>query len=368
LLTAISFSRSLRFLAAALLLTAACAALGAGEGRRKIIIDQDSLGPAGSNLKSVLMLLAAPDVDVLGITVMSGDGWRDENVASVLRVLEIAGRTEIPVYPGAVFPLVNSEARTRKWESLYGALVYKGAWSENIPGKHPKTPFEVPLLPQGMPAITPATKNAVQFMTEAVRRYPGEVTIWAGGPMTNIALAARLDPQFAALAKELVFMGGSFLPRPADNEFADEYRMTPRQEFNFRFDAEAAALVLHEPWKKITQVPVDPSTSTLWTRADMQDVAAGGSAIGRYLLKFDQSFPMWDEIAAAVWLEPALVRQRSELLVDVDTSFTAGYGNTLSWKPGKGPALGERPVTVIESVDVARLKALVKSLLHGTAP
>jgi purine nucleosidase len=69
--------------------------------RRKVIIDQDTFGPGGSNLQAILMALQSPDVEVLGITVESGDGWRDENVAHLLRMLELIGRTDIKVYPGA---------------------------------------------------------------------------------------------------------------------------------------------------------------------------------------------------------------------------------------------------------------------------
>ena len=81
--------------------------------KRKVIIDQDAFGPATSNLQAILMLLQASDVEVLGITITSGDGWRDEEVSHTLRMLEIAKRTEVGVYPGAVYPLVNTQQRTR---------------------------------------------------------------------------------------------------------------------------------------------------------------------------------------------------------------------------------------------------------------
>src|SRR5205823_3545008 len=72
--------------------------------RRMVIIDQDAFGPAGSNLQAILLLLQASDVEVLGITVVSGDGWRDEEVDHTLRLLEIAERPDVPVVPGAVLP------------------------------------------------------------------------------------------------------------------------------------------------------------------------------------------------------------------------------------------------------------------------
>src|SRR5580704_11237207 len=111
-------------------------ALGAdATPKRKVIIDQDAFGPATSNLQAILMLLQASDVEVLGITIPSGDGWRDEEVSHTLRLLEVAGRTEVPVHPGAVFPLVNTQQRTKVWEQLYGKLFYKGAWTENWPAE-----------------------------------------------------------------------------------------------------------------------------------------------------------------------------------------------------------------------------------------
>src|ERR1700692_4745392 len=146
-----------RFCFGALLLAVLVAAhVQAAEHRRRVIIDQDAYGPAGSNLQAILMLLQAPDVEVLGITIVSGDGWRDEEVDHTLRLLEIAGRTDEPVIPGAVLPLVNSAARTKAWESLYGKLFYKGAWTEHWPDQAvarrpplPPAPYLVPPSPAG---------------------------------------------------------------------------------------------------------------------------------------------------------------------------------------------------------------------------
>jgi inosine-uridine nucleoside N-ribohydrolase len=181
-------------------------------------------------------------------------------------------------------------------------------------------------------------------------------------------MAARLDPQFASLAKELVFMGGSFNPTPADNPFAAEYVNATRREFNMRFDPEAASIVLHEPWKKITEVPIDPTTKTFFKPEFIRDVAKGQAPFAAYLGKFGQSFPMWDELAVAVWLDPSIVTRAKTLLVDVDTSFTAGYGNTLSWAPGEGPALDERPVNVVFEVDVPRFERMALALLKAPTP
>jgi inosine-uridine nucleoside N-ribohydrolase len=352
-------------------------AAGAAEvaERRRVIIDQDAYGPAGSNMQAILMLLQAKDVEVLGITIPSGDGWRDEEVSQTLRLLEIAQRTEVPVVPGAVYPLVNTPARTKVWEALYGRLFYKGAWMEEWPdeGAVRRSPFHadpywIPPSPAGAPRIKPSLESAALFLSRKVHEFPGQVSIIAAGPLTDLALASRLDPQFASLARELVFMGGSFNPTAADNAFAAEYVNAPRREFNMRFDPEAASIVLHEPWKKITEVPIDPTTRTFFKPEYIQAVAHGAAPFDAYLGQFGQSFPMWDELAVAVWLDPTLVRRQATLLVDVDTSFTAGYGDTLSWSAGEGPGLGERPVDVVFDVDAPRFEHYALALLMAARP
>ena len=351
-----------------------CRAAEAG-ARRKVIIDQDAYGPAGSNMQAILLLLQSKDVEVLGITIPSGDGWRDEEVSHTLRLLEIAQRTEVPVLPGAVFPLVNTQERTKRWEALYGPLFYKGAWTETWPdeGAVRRTPYHadpylVPVSPAGQPKIQAAHESASSFLSRKVHEFPGQVSIICAGPLTNIAIASRLDPQFSSLVKELVFMGGSFNPMPADNPFAAEYVNATRREFNMRFDPEAASMVLHEPWKKITEVPIDPTTKTFFKKEFISNVATGKAPFDDYLGKFGQSYPMWDEMAVAVWLDPSIVTRAKTLLVDVDTSFTAGNGNTLSWAPGEGPGLGERPVNVVFEVDVPRLEQMTLALLKAPTP
>jgi inosine-uridine nucleoside N-ribohydrolase len=346
----------------------------ASEHRRLVIIDQDAFGPGGSNMQAILMLLQASDVQVLGITIVSGDGWRDEEVDHTLRLLEIAGRPDVPVVPGAVFPLLNSAARTKAWEAIYGKLYYKGAWTEEWPDQgvarrasHPTDPYLVPPSPAGTAHLQASRQVAANFLVSEVRRHPGEVSIIAAGPLTNLALAARLDPQWSSLARELVFMGGSFNPKSADNAFAAEYANSPRREFNMRFDPEAASLVLHEPWRKITEIPIDPTTKTLFSARLRALVAKGKAPFAGYVERFGDAYPMWDELAVAVWLDPSIATRRETLAVDVDTSFTAGYGNTLSWSEAEAPGLGERPVDVVMDIDAKKFEALAVDLMTRPA-
>lgn len=331
---------------------------------RKVIIDQDALGPGGSNEQAILLVLKAPDVDVLGITIESGDGWQAENVAHTLRMLELIGRTDVPVIAGAVYPLVNSEEETERWEALYGKLAYKGAWTREWPEsstvkRDPYHPADVvPAIPEGLPKTKPLAVSAADFLLQQTARYPGEVSILAMGPMTNIALAVKIDPGFAARAKDLTFMGGSLSPQAsAVDEFSLQFIHNPRVEFNFRWDPEAAKIMLHAGWRKIVEVPLDATTDTKLTPELLAEASRPKTAIAAYLGAYGlPNYPMWDEVASAVWIDPTIVRHEDEISVDVDIGHGADYGSTLSWPSGGGPGLGEPIVTVVRRVDVSRLE------------
>ncbi len=349
------------------------ATAGFAAAKRKVIIDQDAFGPGGPNLQPILMVLQAPDVEVLGITIESGDGWQAENLAHTLRMLELIGRTDVPVVPGATYPLVNSEEATIRWEGLYGKLPYKGAWMKEWPDYNTvnRTRYHaadvVPPLEEGAPTTKPRNETAAAFLIRQVREFPGEVTVLAMGPFTNLALAARLDDGFAAQAKELVIMGGSFNPHTTTtlDEFAMQFIHSPRVEFNSRWDPEASHLMLHAGWRKITVVPTDATVPTKVTPELVKAATASGTPLAQYVAKYAQpGFPMWDEVAAAIFLDPSLATFSRELAMDIDTAQTANYGATLSWPKGGGPRLGEPDVTAVLAVDVPRLEKLFVELLN----
>jgi purine nucleosidase len=318
----------------------------AAQARRKVVVDQDARGPATTDQQSILVFLQSPEVETLGITVVSGDQWRDEEVAHTLRMLEIIGRTDIPVVPGAVFPLINSREMVARWEKLYGKVIYQGAWNWG----HVHDPYVVPPLPEGNPTTKPASEDAAHFLIRMVHQYPHQISIYAGGPLTNLALATRIDSQFPTLAQELVVMGGSANPGRRDPEFS----AAPRREFNFWFDPEAAHIVLCAPWHKITVTTVDISITTRFTKEMIAQIAKANTPVAQYIEKYADEEYMWDELAAAAWLDPAIITKEETIYMDVDISHGASYGNTLTWAPGNQPGLGEQLVHM--SVDLNRDK------------
>ncbi len=356
--------RCWRRIFSSLLLLVAVAAPAWGQPKRKIIIDQDCSGPGGSNLQTLLVLIQSPQTQVLGITVVTGDQWRDEEVAHTLRLLEIAGRTDIPVVPGAVYPLVHRKAEAAQWQERFGKVSYEGAWD----ARWWHEPFVVPTLPEGAPGSKPSSEDAAHFLVRMVRQYPHQVTLYEGGPMTDLALAITLDPEFPKLAEELVFMGGSLNPQTSDPEFADN----PRHEFNFWFDPEAAHIVLTAPWKKITCTPVDISIKTRFSPAMVKEIAASGTPLARYVAKYYQpglGFDyMWDELAAAAWLDPSLITRQETRFMDVDLDRGAGYGNTLIWTDRDKPALPVQPVRVQLDLNTEKFYRLFVNLLSAPTP
>src|SRR6266481_6021942 len=298
-----------------------------GQERRKVIIDQDEAGPAGTDLGSTLLLIQSPQAEVLGVTVVTGDQWLKSEVAHTLRMLELIGRTDIPVVPGAEYPLVRTKEATELWEKQYGSVTWVGAWTPRF--YHP--PDQLGEMPEGKPTTKPSDEDAAHFLIRMVHKYPNQVTIYEGGPMTNLALAISIDPEFVALAKELVFMGGSFNPRTDDPEFVN----TPTHEFNLWFDPEAAHIVLRAPWKKIVCTPVDISVKTRLTSDLINRIKAVDAPAARYIGKYARLRGnynyLWDELAAAAWLDPSLITKKETLFMDLDLDRGAGYGNTLSW-------------------------------------
>ncbi|GGD70793.1 nucleoside hydrolase [Croceicoccus mobilis] len=362
-----SWRRLLAVLALAFMATGAQA-----QERPKIIIDDEGFALMH------LMLIESDKVDVVGLTSVSGNVWANRATAMQLKGLEITQDEEIPVAEGATFPLVNTEAMTDRWEALYGKLTWKGAWMkewveptvQSTPAYYgPHDPVE---LPGGNAKLKKSDEIAANFLIRMVRENPHQITIVACGPLTNLALAQRLDPEFASLVKELVYMGGSLNPRQVlDNvsadEFAREFVNSPRREFNARFDPEAASIVSRAPWPKLVMIPSDPSTGAQLTPeliARMAKVAT--PEVAEFISGMETGFPMWDEIAAAYVLDPSLETEGDDLYVDYNTQFGPGYGDTLSWREHYQPGLGEQKAHVVRAIDAQKLEAMmVEAMAEG---
>lgn len=345
--------RRSRLIAVALAIATGAAA----QPRIKVIVDQDARGPCTTDIQSILVFVQSEKADVLGITMVSGDLWMEQEARHTLRALEIAGRTDIPVYRGAVFPLVQTEDEAKRWESLYGEQPYQGAWDLE-PG-----PYEVVPLREGEPTAKPAEGHAANFIVEMVNRYPGEVILWGGGPLTNVALAIALDPELPKKAKELVVMGGGI-----DHRY--------RREFNWWFDPEAARIVLRAPWRRLTVTPVDISVKTRHSDEIVSRIARADTPLARYIERFhavatpDPEGPdwvpaifMWDELSAASVLDPFLITASREMAIDVDIDHDLHYGHTLAWELDEGAPPGVGKAVVQLDVDLDRFYDLYVELM-----
>lgn len=333
-------------------------------GKRKIILDQDAAGPAGTDQQSILLFIQSPQIEVLGITVVTGDAWLKDEVAHTLRMLELIGRTDIPVIAGAEYPLVRRKDDTELWERQYGTVPWVGAWTPRL--YH--SPDELGEMPEGKPSAKPLDEDAAHFLVRMVHKYPHEITIYGGGPMTNIALAISIDPEFASLAKELIFMGGSLNPITDDPEFVN----TPRHEFNLWFDPEAAHIVLTAPWKKVVCTTVDISVKTRLTQELIDRVKAHNTPAARYVGAYarvrGQYNYLWDELAAMAWLDPSLITAKSTRYLDVDLNRGAGYGNTLSWSEEDKPKIVGPPVEIQVDLDAQQFYKEFVDLLAAPTP
>jgi inosine-uridine nucleoside N-ribohydrolase len=345
--------------------------------KRLVLIDQDGSGPGGSNQMAILSLLQAPQIEVLGITMVTGNAWRDEETAHTLRMLELTGHANVPLAKGAVFPLVRTQQEAQLTAAIDGKVTWLGAWGqgpstlvETAHGVTPVTPdnlqahgpYEIPPLPEGLPTLKPIEEDAVHFLIRQVHEHPHQVTIYAAGPMTNIALAISIDSEFAALTQGIVLMGSSLNPQTDDPEFATD----PRHEFNFWFDPEAAHIVLRADWPRVDVTTVDVSIKAPFTQKMLDEISKSQSPTARYIAAWSQDrYYMWDELAACAWLDPTLITKEELLYMDVDLSHGPAYGDTLTWTEKLKPATGVRLVHAQVDVDLPRFQKMFVGLMTG---
>jgi purine nucleosidase len=289
----------------------------------KIIADQDSGGPQGTNFVSLLMLLRAPEIDLLGITTVSGDQWVGPATVFALWATEQAGRTDVPVIKGAENPLVNTQREVELREALYGSYV---GWHGSFNPDAPKS-SETWAPPGGYPKVKVRPGRAADFIIDTIHANPGEVILYCAGPLTNIALAVRMDPTIVAEAKAIYIMGGSSEGGP---------------ELNWWWDPEAASIVLHEPWKNIVVSPFEAGAQVWSSTVLMERIVKGGGPLAEHVKKIYLDTPppagtsmwsmMWDELLVASIIDPSVITKSETMYLDVDISHGPKYGYTMVWK------------------------------------
>jgi purine nucleosidase len=367
-----------RFLLATVLLTVL--QLPALAQRRLLLIDQDGSGPGGSNQMAMMVLLQSPRVEVLGITMVTGNAWRDEEVQHTLRMLELIGRTDVPVVPGAVFPLVRAQEETRMASQVNGTVVWLGAWGQGptslvqtphgVVGVTPENPrnhgpWEIPPMPEGAPRTKALEEDAAHFLIRQVHAHPHQVTIYAAGPLTNVALALAIDPHFAELTQGIVVMGASLDPQTEDPEFSTN----PRHEFNFWFDPEAAHITLRAHWPRIDVTTVDISIKAMFTQEMVDAIAKSPNPGAQYIAKYSQErYYLWDELAAAAWLDPSIITKERLLYMDVDINHGPSYGDTLTWNEKLKPATDVQRVHAQTDLDLSKFTKMFIGLMSAPTP
>lgn len=315
-----------------------------GQPPKRIVIDTD---PGVDDSLAIFFALAHPDLQVEAITCVAGNVALDHTLENALRLLELAER-EVPVAAGAARPLTRP---------LRDAAYAHG--NNGLNGL---------VLPKGR--LQPIKQGAVDLIIELSMRYPGEISLVAVGPLTNVALALLQDPELATRLKEIVLMGGACFTHG---------NITAAAEFNIWCDPEAAKVV-YESGARITQVGLDVTHHALLTRSDVAELLSRkrGPVTEFIAQVLEPSFErtdawggsglaMHDPLAMAILVEPGLV-ETQHLRVDVDVQSPLTLGITLAdtrpWRHGRADQLPPN-VHVCTGVDGKRFARLFIDTLVG---
>jgi len=325
--------------------------------REIVIVDTDS-GQFGDDGAAVTMLLRSPaQVAVAGITIVPGNVWAPQGAEYMLHILDLLKRPDVPVYAGAEVPLANSAAMVREEERRWGKLAYTGAFAYDPSAV-------IPAAGARLTGRKARRDGAVQFLISEIERRPGEITILAIGPMTNIALALRLKPAIETRIKQIVFMGGS-IKAPGD--------ATPWSEFNFWFDPEAARMVLRSRIPRKIMFDLDVCQTAPIRMAEFDQIASAhtpiadlfredlGNRYPGFLKHPDGTAYMWDALAAAYLIDPGFVTRWETAQLDVQSAWDRFYGATIPL--GHAMAPDATPVTVAAELNFQRVFKLYKGLL-----
>jgi len=278
----------------------------------RVIIDTD---PGVDDALALLLAMRSPELKIEAITAVAGNVPLELSLPNALRMVEISGRTDIPVAAGAKAPL-----QRRLVTATY-------AHGENGLGGA--------VFPE--PTIKPVSEPAAELIRQVIRKYPGEVSLIPIGPMTNIATALDLDSELAGMVRRIVMMGGSL----------SGGNITPAAEFNVYVDPEAARIVF-QSGIPITMVGLDVTRKTSLTdehvrvlEAAKNPVSQAAAKIGRNAINHnrEQGFligpNMHDSLAMAGFLDPSLLTLK-DYYVDVETTGELTAGETLGYSPSAG--------------------------------
>jgi inosine-uridine nucleoside N-ribohydrolase len=318
----------------------------------RIILDTDpGNGVAGADVDDALALalaLRSPEIELEAITVVAGNVPVDRGVRSALETLEAAGVADVPVHRGAARPLLEDPT----------------AWRAQLDGRRDeRTAQQLWRTLRSRPVtLAPHRTPAAQALVERVNARPGEITVVAIGPLTNIATAMTIDPEWASKVARLVIMGGAFdLPNVL-------------HELNAAYDPEATRVVL-AGGAPILMVPLDVTTRTFLRLADVDRLDAVGTPLAAYLGQAVRPWITWlaerfgaggcalhDPLALATLLDPEVVTTRTAA-VDIELHGKLTRGRTVAWDPtllhGDLDLPDRRPVQIADDVDNDRFMPLL---------
>ncbi len=275
---------------------------------REIIIDTD---PGQDDAVAILLALASPELDVLGITAVAGNVPLALTQKNARIVCELAGRRDVRVFAGCDRPLAHE-------------LVT----AEHV---HGKTGLDGPDLPD--PTMPLQDAHAVDFIIDTLRRRPaGSVTLCPLGPLTNIATAFQRAPDIIDRVQEIVLMGGAYF---------EVGNITPAAEFNIYVDPEAAEIVF-KSGVKLTVMPLDVTHKALVTKARNDAFRALGTPVGQavaamtdFFERFDKAkygsdgAPLHDPCVTAWLIRPELFSGR-HINVEIETASPLTRGMTVA--------------------------------------